>query len=40
MKAILMSIHPEWCEKIFNKTKTMRTLTVGAAAPILVEIEK
>ena len=23
MKAILMSIHPEWCEKIFNKTKTI-----------------
>lgn len=23
MKAVLMSIHPEWCEKIFNKTKTI-----------------
>ena len=23
MKAILMSIHPEWCEKIFNGTKTI-----------------
>ena len=23
MKAILMSIHPEWCERIFNKTKTI-----------------
>lgn len=23
MKAILMSIHPKWCEKIFNGTKTI-----------------
>ena len=23
MKAVLMSIHPKWCEKIFNGEKTI-----------------
>lgn len=34
MKAVLMSIHPKWCEKIFNGEKTI-VKDIGIVKPVL-----